>query len=231
VSALLERAIAAHGGRERWERLRAIDIAADVGGPAFALKGRGLRRRRLRARVRAHEPHVTFSDFGAPGRTGTFDRGAVAIGDRRRGADEARASARGRPWDDLDELYFDGYALWQYATAPFAFAGAGFEVRDGPGAGTLRVRFPADVPSHSREQVFHFDRDGVLRRLDYTAEVMGPWAHAAHLCAAHRTFAGVVVPTRRRVHPLLPGGLVVRPVTLVAIDVVDVRAVEDPPRC
>jgi hypothetical protein len=227
VSAVLERAIAAHGGRERWERLQAIEVRADVGGPAFALKGRGLRRRRLHARVSAHEPHVTFWDFGAPGRTGTFDRGAVAIGDTRRAADEARASARSRPWDDLDELYFDGYALWQYATAPFAFAGAGFEVREAPGEGVLRVRFPPDVPSHSREQVFHFDAQGLLRRLDYTAEVMGPWARAAHICERHRPFAGVVVPTRRRVHPLLPGGLVVRPVTLVAIDVVDVRAVED----
>ena len=225
MSALLERAIAAHGGRERWERLQAIDVTADVGGPAFALKGRGLGRRRLHARVRAHEPHVTFHAFGARRSTGTFDRGAVALGDARREADEARASARGRPWDDLDELYFDGYALWQYATAPFAFAAPGFEVREGPGDGTLRVRFPADVPSHSREQVFHFDAQGILRRLDYTAEVMGPWARAAHLCARHRTFAGVVVPTRRRVHPLLPRGAVARPLTLIAIDVVDVRAV------
>jgi hypothetical protein len=227
VSELLQRAIAAHGGRERWERLQAIDVTADVGGPAFALKGRGLRRRRLHARVRAHEPHVTFRDFGAPGRTGTFDHGAVVLGGAARAAGEARAAAqRHRRWDDLDELYFDGYALWQYATAPFAFAGPGFDVREGPGEASLTVRFPAAVPSHSREQVFHFDRDGVLRRLDYTAEVIGSWARAAHVCARHRTFAGVVVPTRRRVHPLLPGGVVVRPVTLVAIDVVDVRAVE-----
>jgi hypothetical protein len=228
MSALLERAIAAHGGRECWERLQAIDVTADVGGPAFALKGRGLRRRRLHARVRAHEPHVTFHGFGTPRRTGTFDHGAVTLGDAGRAAGEARASARShRRWDDLDELYFDGYALWQYATAPFAFAGPGFEVREGPGEGILTVRFPAAVPSHSREQVFHFDPQGVLRRLDYTAEVIGSWARGAHICAHHRTLAGVVVPTRRRVHPLLPGGVVVRPVTLVAIDVVDVRAVPD----
>jgi hypothetical protein len=38
-------------------------------------------------------------------------------------------------------------------------------------------------------------------RLDYTAEVFGTWAKAAHYCWDHKNFSGLIVPTRRRVFP------------------------------
>jgi hypothetical protein len=38
-------------------------------------------------------------------------------------------------------------------------------------------------------------------RLDYTAEVFGQWAKAAHYCWDHKNFSGLIVPTRRRVFP------------------------------
>jgi hypothetical protein len=41
--------------------------------------------------------------------------------------------------------------------------------------------FPANLPSHCKNQVFHFAPGGELLRLDYTAEVVGGWANAAHL--------------------------------------------------
>ncbi len=96
MNALLERAIASHGGHEHWQRLDALDVTVDVAGPAFAFKGRDPRRRRMHARVRAHEPVVTFRDFGRSGRTATYDHGAVTLGGARRAPDEARRSARSR---------------------------------------------------------------------------------------------------------------------------------------
>jgi hypothetical protein len=33
-------------------------------------------------------------------------------------------------WDDLDLLYFGGYALWGYLCAPFIFTRDGFEIED-----------------------------------------------------------------------------------------------------
>ena len=65
----------------------------------------------------------------------------------------------------------------------------------------LRVRFPDDVPAHSREQLYYFGDDGLLRRNDYTAEVFGGWAKAAHYCWEHRDFSGLVVPTHRKAMP------------------------------
>ncbi len=127
-------------------------------------------------------------------------------------------------WDDLDFLYFAGYATWNYLITPFIFLRPGFsfeylgERRAGEGVFTcLRVMFPPGVPSHCRVQTFYFDRDLLLRRLDYTAEVVGGWAHAAHFCHDYRNFAGLMVPTRRHVYPTIRGRVVRLPV-LVHID-------------
>jgi tetratricopeptide (TPR) repeat protein len=79
-------------------------------------------------------------------------------------------------WDDLDLLYFGGYALWGYTSAPFIFTRPGFELEevepwteDGERWPGLRVRFPEDVPAHSREQTYYFDDRWLIRRNDYTA--------------------------------------------------------------
>jgi hypothetical protein len=88
----------------------------------------------------------------------------------------------------------------------------------------LRVRFPEGVPAHSREQVYYIDGQGLIRRNDYTAEVFGSWAKAAHYCWDHRDFAGLVVPTRRRVMPRRRNGKPLRPVKLVGIEIDDVTS-------
>src|SRR5439155_16604866 len=116
---LLERAIEAHGGAERWAATEALDVALHARGPAFTLKGR--RGRQVRATLQTDRPLVTFRDFPASGRTGVFDAGRVRIDGDERSAADARTAAGRLRWDDLGELYFDGYALWQYMTAPFGF--------------------------------------------------------------------------------------------------------------
>ena len=65
----------------------------------------------------------------------------------------------------------------------------------------LAVTFPEWAHTHCREQVFHFDETGLLRRHDYTAEPIGNWARAAHYCLEHKSFDGFTLPTRRRVYP------------------------------
>jgi hypothetical protein len=101
-------------------------------------------------------------------------------------------------WDRLDALYFAGYALWNYFTTPYLLTR--IETREE--GRRLHAVFPPDVPTHSREQTFHFDERGLLERLDYTAEVFGGWAKAQHVCREHRTFDGLILPTWRRVTPV-----------------------------
>ncbi|NTV43073.1 MAG: hypothetical protein HGA63_07210 [Syntrophobacteraceae bacterium] len=62
-----------------------------------------------------------------------------------------------------------------------------------------------------------------MRRLDYTAEVVGQWAHAAHFCEGYRDFGGFKAPTRRRVRPLWWGSRPLPGPTLVALEIHDIR--------
>ena len=90
----------------------------------------------------------------------------------------------------------------------------------------LRATFPAAVPAHCRMQSFYFDEHGLLFLFDYTAEVAGGWAPAAHFCSGYRDFSGLKIPTLRRVGPLLFGRVLSMP-TLVALDIHDVRTRQD----
>jgi len=215
---LLDEVLAAHGGREAWESAR--DVTADLRswGLALKMKRADAPFRRYRARVSVGDPRTVISPY--PGGVGVFERDAVWIETAEGAVVERRECMRRRfPglrrrlwWDPLDALYFAGYALWNYFNTPLLLTRCDVEERHG----ALRVRFPPDVPTHSRTSVFHFDERRLLTRLDYTAEVFGKWARGKHMCSAHRTFDGLVFPTVRRVTLRGTPGPV-----LVAIDVDD----------
>ncbi|MGH2984998.1 MAG: hypothetical protein ACRDK5_12245 [Solirubrobacterales bacterium] len=82
----------------------------------------------------------------------------------------------------------------------------------------LNVVFPEDLHTHSRRQCFYFDSRGLLRRHDYTAQVVSRFANVAHLCDEHREVEGLVVPTRRRVVPEGLGNRALPGPTLVWIE-------------
>jgi hypothetical protein len=240
---VLQQIIRAHGGGALWQSLEAVEAVISARGFLFTAKQRPpLERVRMRAWTR--EPRFALLDYPLPGQTaelvGTREVRITAAG----GAVVARrldprAAFRGVRrqfrWDDLDFTYFAGYATWNYLTTPFLFLRDGFALRlldpaagDPPGTTRLHATFPDDIPAHSREQVFHFDAENLLRRIDYTAEVVGGWARAAHFCEAYRTFDGLRVPTRRRVLPLLFGARPLPGPTLVAIEVHELRCLKAP---
>jgi hypothetical protein len=70
-----------------------------------------------------------------------------------------------------------------------------------------------------------FDEDRYLRRLDYTAEVIGAWAHAAHLCEDYKDFNGLRISTRRRIRPLFFGSNPLPAPTLVALEIHDIKLI------
>jgi len=217
----LERTLEAHGGRAAWQAAREIVARARSGGFALASRGRARAFRACTVRVSTAEPRAVIEPYGGGGRRGVFlgdrvrlETTAGALLAERRAPRAAFAGwRRALWWDRLDALYFGGYALWNYLTTPWLLVRPGVTVdeagpwsEDGHAWQRLRVRFPPDVPTHSREQVFYVDAAGLLRRHDYTAEVFGSWATAAHYCHAHRRFDGLVLPTRRRVLPRARSG-------------------------
>ena len=234
---LLERSIAAHGGLARYESANEWTVRLHVDGWALAMRFQRGKFANITGTVSTREPRVVLSPYPGPSRRGILEGNQVRIesergeliAERSEPRTAIRSFRRNFWWDDLDLLYFGGYALWGYIAAPFVFQRPGFEIEeaepwreDGEVWSGLRVRFPANIPAHSREQLYYFDERGLIRRNDYTAEVFGSWAKAAHYCWEHRDFSGLVVPTRRRVMPRRRKGKPVRPIKLVGIAIEDV---------
>ena len=108
------------------------------------------------------------------------------------------------PWDDLDLLYFRGYALWNYLMAPFYFTWPGFSTREveshkeaGQTWRVLEVTYPDGFSTHCKVQKYYYDNQYHLRRLDYVADVLNAGV-AAHYCYDEEKIDGVLFPMLRR---------------------------------
>ncbi len=238
---ILDDIIEAHGGALYWNSIGSLHAEISASGFLFTAKRqRVLNHVRIQASVR--EPLFRFLDFPQPGQTAHLigssevritDISGTIVAQRLNPREAFKEIRRQFYWDVLDFIYFAGYATWNYLTAPFLFMREGFIIRElDPAPGDplavcrLLVTFPDDIPTHSKQQVFYFDKELLLRRLDYTAEVVGSWARAAHFCESYRTFGGIKVPTHRRVLPMLFGNRPLPGPTLVSIHVHDIRPAE-----
>lgn len=228
---LLTTAIEAHGGMARYHRYTSATVHFRLGGSLWRLKGREGILSHAGVRLDLHRQHASHYPFTAPHLRTSLTAERVAVetvgGDVKAERFDPRASFPSvhAPWDDLHVAYFAGYAMWTYLTSPFTFASPGFTTVELPPATgeaeawrRLQVTFPDHIATHCREQVFHFDADGLLRRHDYTPEVInaGP---AAHYPSEYREFDGIMVPTRRRVFRRGEDGTVSRDTALVTIDI------------
>ena len=238
---LLDEMLAAHGGVERWSRARTIRARGKTGGLLPRTRMPGNKLAEFEVTVDVTRPHSVLSPFPADGLRGVFTPDQVTIESDDGRTVEARRHPRrafsglsgvrrNLRWDALDTTYFAGYAMWNYLTAPFLLTWDGFGLREGAPWRhgrerwrRLEVAFPSTIPTHSDTQTFYVDAAGRLRRHDYTAEVVGGWAHAAHHLDAHREFDGLLFPTRRWVRPIGPGNRSLPGPTLVAVEVESVR--------
>jgi len=229
---LLREAIEAHGGLERWLSVQEFVIRAKTGGIALPLRFQPGAFRYYEAHISTTEPRTTIFPHPGGEYRGVFESTTVQVLDPNMSVVQERKNARRFftgfrrkfYWDDLDVMYFGGYALWNYLNLPFILASPGVIVNEtDPWKGdkkTLRrlhAVFPEDMPTHCREQTFYFDSDNLLVRHDYTAEVFGQWAKASHYSWKHRNFDGIVIPTRRKVYPRKASNDPFRMITLVSI--------------
>jgi hypothetical protein len=213
VSALLDEALAAHGGLERWRATDEISVHARSGGVALASKFAAGPFRKYDLTVSTRRRRAVIEPYPRQGSRGVFEDGAVRIESDAGEIIEGRADPRpafpgGRRllwWDRLDALYFAGYALWNYFNLPFLLAEEpGFELREE--GRTLHAVFPPGLPTHSREQAFHLDERGLIAQHDYTAEVFAGWARAAHVSLEFGELGGLTLATKRRVTPRARSG-------------------------
>lgn len=232
---LLNLAMAAHGGLDRWREVATLDARVSLTGQLYALKGFPEGMPHVLLHADARQPAVSVSPCGGMGHVGHFRPDRVWITDGH-GATvderlDPRASFEGHVlttrWDTLQRLYFNSYAMWNYLCTPFLLNRPGFVCRElaphDEGHQVwrrLHVTFPPDIPTHCAEQVFYFDEAGLLQRIDYVTDVAG--GVAAHYCHDHTWFGGLLIPTLRRVVRRTPQGPQPAQATAILIQITDV---------
>lgn len=114
---------------------------------------------------------------------------------------EFRSRLHSASWDELQLAYFCGYLVWNYMVVPFILANPDFSHRElrrkrvgKELMSRLHVSFPSDVMTHATEQVFYFDDETRLRRLEYAA-AQEDRSRTAQEFTAHQRFSGILVPT------------------------------------
>lgn len=226
--------VAAHaGGAERWDALDALEVRVRVGGLAFKMVGQAAPVSDFDAVVAVHEPRVWFASRVVPDWRGEFDAGTVRVHDaggavtaERRDAVFVRRAPWPKPrWDAIDALAFSGHALWHYTAFPallrrddVTVTGLGAHAIAGEELYGLRLHCPPQVPAHAPDSTLWVRADGTMRRFDYHARMIAPWANAANRCLSDTTAFGITIPDVRRVTPLAPGRRALPGPLLVTID-------------
>jgi hypothetical protein len=211
---LLQRVVEAHGGFNRWNSFATVQATIVTGGQLFGMKGTPQDPSPRRMTVATRREWASLIPYGADDQRTDFNPHRIAIEkldgtvvkERLHPSEHAEGKAADAPWDALDRAYFNGYALWTYLTTPFHFAMPGFTAQeidpwreDSELWRGLRVTYPPNIASHSREQDFYFGSDFLLRRHDYHVEASGGFA-AAQYVFDPVTVQGITFPTRRRAY-------------------------------
>ncbi|MGW7545047.1 hypothetical protein ACWGKQ_28670 [Streptomyces sp. NPDC054770] len=236
MGVLLDLVLDAHGGLQRWQDARTIHAEGSIGGLLWSLRGQEGILARTDATIDVQQQRLVFDGFTGPALRGLFtpDRVAVerqdgeVVAERRAPRDAFAGHGPDTPWDRLHALYFAGYALWNYLTAPYLLTRPGVVVEElepwreaGEQRRRLRVKFPQSLATHSTQQVFHYDTAGLLRRHDYAPDVLGG-TPAAHFSDRHVQASGLVFPTHRFVVPVEKDGHVASGPVLIAIDLTQI---------
>jgi hypothetical protein len=238
MSELLNLAVKAHGGLERWSKVKAIKVAASITGAIWYVKGKPDFLKNVVLTVQTRQEHVTV-DFPGQDKRAIFQPSRVLIETARGTLIEARdnpensfaGQQRETPWDDIHVTYFVGEALWTYLNTPFLYTYPGFITEeispiqvDGETWRRLKVTFPDNVKSHTREQISCFGPDGLLRRHDYTVDILGG-ATGLNYATDYRDVDGIIVPAKRRVYAYEGDYQRVKEPLLVAIDLGEITLI------
>jgi hypothetical protein len=212
--ALLEKAVDRHGG---WAAYAAFGVVSfkprELRGLLPKLKGLGKTfRLPPRIDVAPRDHRAVFHDYPVVGRRGLYSNGKIALLDEKGAMTETHPHLRTtfvgahklERWSPADALYFFGYALTHYCSLPFSLAeGRPLALRRARHGGRaltgVEVQLPPTLDTHSARQTFYFDDEGLLRRHDYVADIVGPWARGTHYSDDYLTVAGLPMARRRHV--------------------------------
>ena len=236
VPGVVDDAISAHGGRDRWRAVTSLTAPLSISGSLWSDKGHDGVLADATVLIDPHRQHLEFQGFG-PRRLRTwFEPRLVILRDendneiaRRRDPRSSFPHDPASEWDDIQVAYFASYATWNYLTLPFLLTELGIQVvqvEPWSGADPSWRRVRADfsgtaTETHNRLQYYNFDAQNLLVRHDYDADVLGG-VPASNEARDYREFGGLMFPTRRRVTARSADGAAGTGPTLVAIDFGDI---------
>jgi hypothetical protein len=235
MNELLSMAIKAHGGMDRWNKVTSVVAELSITGAIWYVKGKPDVLKNIVMTVGTRAEQVT-TIFPGQDKRSTFEPDRVVIersdGTPVEARDNPEASFTGQqldtPWDDIHVAYFSGEALWTYLNTPFLYARDDFATEeiapiqaDGETWRRLKVTFPNTVKSHTREQISCFGPDGLLRRHDYTVDILGGTT-GLNYATDYRDVDGIIIPVTRRIYGYTGDYQLVPEPVLVAIDIADV---------
>jgi hypothetical protein len=232
---LLQKAVDAHGGLKRWNEISTVTVAASLTGAIWFVKGQSDYLKDVVMTVDTRKERMT-TDF--PGQDKRFlftperlvmeKRDGTLIQARDNPEKSFEGQVRETPWDDLHVAYFQGEALWTYLNTPFLYTQEGFETEEiasiqvsGETWRRLKVRFPDHIKSHTQEQISCFGRDGLIRRHDYTVDILGG-ATGLNYATDYKDVDGIIFPTQRRIYSYEGDYQLVPEPLLVKIDIGDI---------
>jgi hypothetical protein len=235
VNELLALAVDAHGGRRRWEEKSWFSATASITGAIWELKGKAGLLADVVLEGETRDQRLKITPFPWPGRYATWEpyrqtietSEGLLVAQRRDRATSFTDLTRQSIWDDLQVACFAAEANWTYFVAPFIFTRPDFSVdetepwrEDGEVWRRLVITYPDSIVAHTRQQTYCFDQHGLIRRLDYTVDVLGG-SPAVDYPSEYRAFDGIKVPTRRRVYTHDRDGTLGRDSPTVAVDIAD----------
>ena len=211
---LLKLALDAHGGLDTWKKFHTVSFHLHVGGTLWEMKGHGETIAEVDVEVNlleqktSHDPGQGWHTVYTPDRVAIESDSGNLIEELYDPRSSFRDHTWETKWSGLQLAYFSGYATWNYVNTPFQFARPGFEISEiepweenGEAWRRLLVRWPKDVHTHSHEQTFYFDKENLIRRLDYRVEIAGN-VPCAHYLSDYKEISGIKIATKRIVYPV-----------------------------
>jgi hypothetical protein len=236
MTQLLDVAVQAHGGIDRWRQIRSIRVAASITGAIWFVKGQGdalkdvvLTADTINERLSVEFPGQDKRAVFEPQRIVLQHMDGTLIAERDNPEQSFFGQQRETPWDDIHVIYFVGEALWTYLNVPFLYTQDGFVTEEiapievnGEVWRRLQVTFPDHIKSHTRTQISCFGPDGLLRRHDYTVDILGG-ATGLNYASEYRDVSGIIIPTKRRIYAFESDYQPVWDPLLVRIDMGEIR--------
>lgn len=209
----IQRCINAHGHHLVWENSESIKIkVASMSGMIPFIKGvEKYFQHKVILEISPRKEHIRFFDLVDKGSVGTYDQGDIKFRLNAKTSVSKNHKATFNfvkkigTWTVLDTVYFFGQALTTYFSIPsilprLELIGECIADVKGEKLRGFKVKFPNDFNTHCKIQTFYFDSNYLLRRHDYSVDIISPPAYGSHFTTNYIEHNNILIAAKRTVY-------------------------------